>query len=363
MKRILGVYTNFKETKRGFEYSGVDLVRLVLPLKYLESKKYKVDLAFDLFEKYKTTQELVKHYDIIYFSYIHDPQVYIQLKVCALKTGTKIIMDIDDDIWDVDPTHPHYKNDYAPGSENMFNRTAILLDCDHIVTTSSFLKRKVVKHVGKKHEEITVIPNFIDLTMYDYKKIPKVKSNEITIGWMGGSSHFRDITHPDLLNALKKLMNKYPEVRFKTTAYYPQLKALFGYKYKYCLARNSVLRFIEEVWTEMASECQIMIAPLMRNDYSRSKSYVKLLEYGAAQLPVVAQRIDPYQDFCGVIPEEKGVFLADSTEEWYNYLEKLILSESLRKNMGLLLYNEVKKNHTIQENKNNYDRLFDKITK
>lgn len=359
--RILGCHTNFKEGKNGFYYSGVDLVRLVLPLKYLDPKKFEVDMSYDLLEKYGSIRELTKHYDIIILGYIHDPKLYITLRVCALKTNTKLVMDIDDDIWDVDPTHPNYKDDYSPCSENMFNRTAILLDVDKIITTNNFLKRKVIDKVNRKHEDITIIPNYIDLTMFDYKKIKKVKSKNITIGWAGGSSHFKDITHPEFVKGLKMVMDKYPQVRFKTTAYYPQLKALFGYKYQYCLARYSVIKFIDEVWTEM-SQCDIMVAPLNWSDYSRAKSYLKLLEYGAAKKPVVAQSIDPYQEFCGIDPESKGVFLANSAEYWFNYLEKLVVSKELRKEMGNRLYNEVKNNHTIQGNKQKHEEFFKNLT-
>lgn len=365
--RVLGIFTNFKEKKDKdgkitYYHSGVDLVRTLLPLKYLDSKKFEVDLQYDLFSKYKSIKELTEHYDIILFSYIHDPQLYIEIRVCALKSNTKLIMDIDDDIWDVDPTHPNYKDDFQEGSENMFNRSAILLDADKIITTNSFLRYRILDHVRRAHKDITIIPNFIDLTMYDYKKIPKkVKSDEIVIGWMGGSSHFRDINKPEFTKALKLIMDKYPQVRFKTTAYYPQLKALFGFKYRYTLARFSVQRFIDEVWPAMASECDVFCAPLVHTKYSASKSWVKVLEYGAAKKPVILENFGPYKDFGGHSPEDKGVFLADSTQEWFNALEKLVLDEKLRKEMGTRLYNEVKNNHTIQGNKQIYEEYLTKL--
>ncbi len=365
--RVLGIYTNFKEKKDKdgkitYYHSGVDLVRTLLPLKYLDPDKFEVDLQYDLFSKYKSIKELTEHYDVILFSYIHDPQLYIEIRVCALKSNTKLVMDIDDDIWDVDPTHPNYKNDFQEGSENMFNRSAIIADVDKIITTNSFLRYRILDHVRRDHKDITIIPNFVDLTMYDHKKIPKkVKSDEIVIGWMGGSSHFRDINKPEFTKALKMIMDKYPQVRFKTTAYYPQLKALFGFKYRYTLTRFSVQRFIDEVWPAMASECDVFCAPLVHTKYSASKSWVKALEYGAAKKPVILENFGPYKDFGGHNPEDKGVFLADSTQEWFDALEKLILDEKLRKEMGERLYNEVKNNHTIQGNKNIYEEYLTKL--
>jgi len=367
--RVLGIFTNFKEKtgkdgKPVYYHSGVDLARTLLPLKYLDPKKFDVDLQYDLFSKYKSIKELTQHYDVILFSYIHDPQLYIEIRVCALKSGTKLLLDIDDDIWDVDPSHPNYKNDFQEGSENMFNRSAIIADVDKIITTSSFLRYKILDHIRRDHKDIEIIPNFVDLTMYDYKKIPKkVKSDEIVIGWMGGSSHFRDINKPEFTKALKMIMDKYPQVRFKTTAYYPQLKALFGYKYRYTLSRFAVQRFIDEVWPKMSSEVDIWVAPLSYSDYSKSKSYIKLLEYGASKLPVIAERITPYEEFVGMDSESKGISLVNTTDEWFNALEKLILDKKLRKEMGERLYNEVKNNHTIQKNKYRYEEYLTDLLK
>jgi glycosyltransferase involved in cell wall biosynthesis len=87
------------------------------------------------------------------------------------------------------------------------------------------------------------------------------------------------------------------------------------------------------------------------------------LEYGAAKKPVILESFGPYKEFGGMNPEEKGVFLADSTQEWFNALEKLILNEKLRKEMGESLYNEVKKNHTIQGNKELYESYLTDLVK
>lgn len=361
--RILGCHTNFKEKRDGsFIYSGVDLARLVLPLKYLDKDRFEVEFEFDLLRQYKTVEELTKHYDILFFSYIHNPMLYISLRVCSLKSKTKLVVDLDDNIWDVDPSHPFYKGDYAPGSENLFNRTAILLDSDYVTTTNVYLKNKILEHVGRSRDSITIFHNFIDLTMYDHKNIkPKEETNEIVIGWMGGSSHAKDINKLEFIEALKQIMFKYPNVRFKTTGYYPELKALFGFKYQYTLCRSDVNRFISEVWTEMGV-CDIFVAPLSDSPYSKSKSYIKLLEYGATKRPVVAEEIDPYIEFSGLRPKDKGVYLVKTTDQWFNALEKLIVSKDHREDMGGRLYQEVLDNHTIQKNVKKYEDYFTQLT-
>ena len=362
--RICGVQTHYKLKKdtTGKEYlntGGVDLARLINPLKYLDPKKFDVDIVYEVVGpncKFKNTEDLSKHYDILYFSYMDEVKFYLELRVQGLKNKMKIAVDVDDNLWAVDPTHPFYKDDFEKGSEKNFNRSAIILDADSVTTTSDYLKKRIQENT--KVEDITVIPNFVDLELYDYKKIKPKKSDEITIGYIGGSSHFPDMNDPKFVNAMTQILNKYPNVRFKTTFFMPQLKALWGYKYKYALGRADVYRFINELWVEMMSECDFFIAPLSHSSYSSSKSYIKALEYGAGKKAVILERIEPYQEFAGENPEEKGVFLAYSTKEWFNAMEKLVLDEKLRKENGEKLYNEVKKNHTIQGNTKVYEKYF-----
>jgi glycosyltransferase involved in cell wall biosynthesis len=102
---------------------------------------------------------------------------------------------------------------------------------------------------------------------------------------------------------------------------------------------------------KMMSECDIFIAPLSHSNYSRGKSYIKALEYGAGKKPIVLEKIEPYQEFAGDRPEEKGVLLAYSEREWFEKMEKLLLDAKLRKENGEKLYNEVKKNHTTDNPK------------
>jgi glycosyltransferase involved in cell wall biosynthesis len=362
--RILGGLTNFKlkKDRNGKEtciYSGVDYARLVQPLKYLPRDEFQVDIEYDLYHKYKSIEELTKHYDIMLYSYIHNPKLYIELKVCGMRNGMKLVLDLDDDIWDVDPTHPYYKDDYHPGSENMFNRSAIILDTDKVITTNQFLKYKIVENTSRSIKDIDIFPNYIDLTMYDYKKIPVKKHDNFVIGYMGGSSHYPDINKPEFTKAMKIIMDKYPNVRLKTTFYMPQLKALFGYKYQYALGRYDILKFIDELWPKMASECDIFVAPLRWSKYSRSKSYIKYLEYSASKIPCIMEKIDPYNEVLAG-HEERGL-QASSTEDWVKHLSYLIENPDKRKQMGEEGYKYIKENHTIQKNAYKYADYFRKI--
>ena len=153
-------------------------------------------------------------------------------------------------------------------------------------------------------------------------------------------------------------MDKYPQVRFKTCFFIPQLKALFGYKYEYELI-GSGKRFREEGWPKMMGEFGVTVAPLSSSDYSKSKSYVKYLEYSAGKLPSICEEIEPYEEVLKN-HEERGL-LAHSTEDWVKHLEFLINNPNEAKQIGENAYKYIKENHLMKDNVYRYADYFTKI--
>lgn len=358
--RILGIPTHFKlkkdrETGKIINYKGaVDFYRIIQPLMNLPKDKFEVSIKWDFREGFKSVDELTEYYDIIFSSYIDTVQVYVETKMACNRNNCKWIMDLDDNIWNVHANHPLHK-DFVPESPKFQDENAIMKDVGTYTTTNSFLRYKMVENLKTNIKNITVMPNFIDLTMFDYKKVKERDDKNIQIGYMGGSSHFDDINKKEFTDALKIVMDKYPNVTLKTTFYMPHLKAKFGNKYKYCLGRFDVYRYADEVWPDITAS-DILVAPLSWSQYSRAKSYVKYLEYSAAKKPSILEKIDPYNEVLGGHPE-RGL-QATTTEEWVEALSKLIESEKLRKEMGEEAHRYIKENHTIQKNVEIYADYF-----
>jgi O-antigen biosynthesis protein len=357
--KIVGLLTHFKMKKKstGEEYclySGVDYVRLILPLRYLPKDEFETDITYEVTDPVKFTQD----HDIIYSSYIDTDYTYVVVKVNAINNHCVWVMDLDDNIWDVSSNHP-LKSDFTEGSPVLKKETLILKDASNLTCTSSYLRYKMVENLKKDIKDIKVIPNFIDLTDYDYKKIKPIKHEGVQISYMGGSSHYDDVNKPEFIKAMKIIMEKYPDTTFRTSFYMPQLKAHFGYRYKYSLGRYNINSFINEVWPRMAGEADIFVAPLSWNNYSRAKSYIKYLEYSAAKIPCIMESIDPYNE---VLQGSDGRgFLASSTEDWVNRLSYLIENPKTRKEIGENAYKYVKENHTIQKNAYRYAEYFKEV--
>lgn len=104
-------------------------------------------------------------------------------------------------------------------------------------------------------------------------------------------------------------------------------------------------------WTEATeveniSVCQVGIMPLIDSLWERGKCGYKLIQYMACGLPVVASGV-------GVNPEivrhgENG-FVANTSDEWVAALEQLLLSATLRQQMGTVGRQRVERDFCIQQ--------------
>lgn len=123
----------------------------------------------------------------------------------------------------------------------------------------------------------------------------------------------------------------------------PALEAI-GAKRKYVVLRQICETFIsmenmpvEKIKWERENRgdylgtADIGLAPLPQNRFTMGKCSFKVLEYGAAGLPVVASPVGTNSEHV-----EDGVtgFLADSQKQWEEYLIRLIEDAGLRQKMG-----------------------------
>jgi glycosyltransferase involved in cell wall biosynthesis len=76
----------------------------------------------------------------------------------------------------------------------------------------------------------------------------------------------------------------------------------------------------------------IGIAPLAYNEFNKSKSDLKVLEYASLGIPVVASDFGPYADT--VVHGETG-FLVKHSHEWSRYLRMLVEDHQLRETMSV----------------------------
>lgn len=349
--KVLGLETHYRADKQGrMMTSGVDYARVILPISNLPKDRFKVEIRKDPFTKDEPTWEnITRNWDIIFTSYIDSPEGYVGMAMAAEKNGCKIVVDLDDNVWELTKDNPVYER-YHKGSEPLLVLSDILRHAQNVSTTNKELANKMCYFTGREFSRFPqVIPNYIDLTAYDYKKIDKKPKDKITILHAGSSTHWKDLREEGFVSGVKRILDEYPNAEFVTIGnWIPEWTTIAGPRYRQMQGQPNLYDFIDKLWPTMCAETDIVVVPLAYDNATICKSGIKYLEFSAGKVPGVYANIRQYKELLDGHPE-RG-YLAKTGEEWYQAIKKLIDSEQLRRGVGESAYQYVKDNHTIQGN-------------
>jgi len=177
---------------------------------------------------------------------------------------------------------------------------------------------------------IYVIPNYLDKDLWDNPTV-KRGDDKIRIGWAGGNAHADD------LHTISKVIDKIVKeskgkVVFETMGMTKQeLHGVFpmqvtdsecpscGYEGELHHHPGEALQDYPLILA--AKGWDIAVAPVINNAFGNAKSDLKIKEYAAIGVPVVASRVVPYLEAAN---DGAAILFADTFEEWYNSLRLLI---------------------------------------
>lgn len=172
-----------------------------------------------------------------------------------------------------------------------------------------------------KSDKLHYQPTVIDLDRYPLKKeYNKSEDSPVIIAWIGSPST------AFYLNIIKATMER-------LSSKYNIVFRVIGAKLEFesSLVNMEILDWSEKEEANQLLESDIGIMPLLDNYYAKGKCGFKLIQYMAAGLPVVASPVSANME---IITHGKNGYTASSDDEWYCYLEKLIISAELRSKMG-----------------------------
>lgn len=365
---VLGLLSHSSTLEEHKLIHGVDLARIVNPLLYLDPEKFEVSLRMDALKyeplirddnkkNFINWRGVASYYDIIFYSYTVSPQWYVNMAFHAEKFGSTVIMDIDDNIWEV-PARSGAYDAFHPGSPEIQVVEAQIANNKYLVTTKELTKKSISRHTGAPVEKFYVNPNYIDLKMYDASRIERKADDKIRICYFGTNTHFDDIANNrNLVRAIDKLILKYDNLEIFTIGFFlPELKTRWKKHYFSMTGDRDVYGWAKNLWVQIMSMADIAIAPLLVTNFTSCKSNIKYLECAAAKKPTVCQKIDQYES---TITNGVDGYLAETEDEWFEYLDGLIASKELREKVGNAAYKNIVDNHQIQ---NNHKKFEDYLT-
>mgnify|MGYP001577739387 CR=1 FL=1 len=307
--------------------------------------------------------------DLIVTQITSDIQLEMMITEKAKGKGRWVI-DWDDNVFNVSPYNPAYKDhgikevEVTLGGEKKTlwedgrdgfsiksnkERLIIFTEClrnADLVTTPSPILSGMFKKINPN---VKVLRNFLDLNVW--KPLPTQKDDKIRIGWQGGDSHFEDwclISDAlgGILRANKNVILVMMGTHFTgTTKNFPQDQIqveswvpIDAYPYKF-----------------RSLNLDIGIAPLCNNAFNTAKSELKWTEYGALGIPCVMSNVPPYS--LRVMDMDTG-FLCSTDQEWSGTIQRLIDDKELRIKVGQNALEEVRTSYDIDKEIVQYEDTY-----
>lgn len=396
--------------------TGVSYFRSTNPHIALETN-YPNEFSVDIdYEPQIDNDEWLKQYDIIHYHRTlgHYDQMGALLERTK-KLGIVTIMDLDD-YWAPGTHHPAYYLIKQAGIDKMILNNIKI--AENVITTTSLFADEIKKY----NKNVFVLANAVDPTEKQFK--PNLEpSNRVRIGWLGGSSHLKD------LQILKGIVGKLrtdgllDKVQFvlcgfdtrgthteidqntgeqrvrqikPTESVWFEYEKIFTDDYKIVSPeyKDFLMKFIpnsefenisnepyRRVWTRPISTYasnynlfDISLAPIEENIFNKVKSQLKVIEAGFHHKAIIAQDFGPYKidlknaiKYGGGFDLEANGILIDSKKnhkDWYSAIKKLIQNPEVVTTLQENLYNTVKDTYSMEkvteERRELYLELYEK---
>ncbi|MDX1375380.1 MAG: glycosyltransferase family 4 protein [Burkholderiales bacterium] len=218
----------------------------------------------------------------------------------------RLVFDFDDAIF--------VRSSGAPSRLRMRRFARMAARCDHVFAGNAYL----AEHARAFNPRVTVVPTSIEPRKYAVDAARPAQTLDLV--WIGSASTRKYLVR--MLDALERAAARVPQLRLK-------IVADFGLE-------SSRLPIVPVGWSERTeaaalASAHIGIAPLPDNDWTRGKCALKVLQYMAAGLPVVASPVG-----ANLEAVEAGVtgLLADTPDEWVASIVRLAAEPALRAAMG-----------------------------
>jgi len=342
--KVFSAWTDWNRKGAEGIYGGIGWYRIINPIEKLENTTTvgKFDLGG---ERRKEIAEEIGKNDIIYIKYVDNLVAVNHLLTLRDVMRKKLIVDIDDNVFKVHPDNYVY-TELAPGTEPYKTFQYLFREADALVCSTEPLADAMRAY----NPNVYVIPNAIDQTIW---KVPIKKNSgkKVKIGWVNGPTHEQDVQvfYP----VVKEIVKRYPNVEFHHIGWMseifeklPRQEMVFGTQ-----GYKEFPKFLAGLGMD------ILVAPLIDDEFNRGKSNIKFLEAAMCEVPTVCSDVYPYSK---TITHGKDGYLAKSSSEWIKHLSELIESKELRTKIG----KEAKKTaltYDIEKFLPEYVRVFEKV--
>ena len=289
----------------------------------------------------------VRQADVVVMQLAHFPDSLMTFAgIKEMFPGTPVVAEVDDNYISTASYNPAFQA-YEPGRplRDIANKQFQIADA--LIVSTPYLKDVY----AELNDNIHVVPNCIDLKRWDVKARNKPG---IRIGWAGGASHYEDLKLLEPI--IHATLKKHKGVKFVFLHGIPEfLKNIPDVECVYRFERiDKYPRYLA------ANDFDIGLAPLIDNAFNRGKSNLRWLEYSALGIPTVASNVGHFKE---TINHGVDGFLADSKEDFQNYLDHLITNRKERIAVGLRAKERIASDFNVDKWAFHYADILKEIVK
>lgn len=177
----------------------------------------------------------------------------------------------------------------------------------------------LARHARRYHDNVQVLPTGLDLKPYEVK-VPRPNDGGVRLVWIGSRSTLKYLR--EIRPALEELGRRFDHVILRIIC-----NEFFDLE---------CMKVEKRTWSQRTEAadlltCDIGLAPLPEDRFTRGKCGFKILQYYAAGLPVVASPVGVNADYV-----RAGVtgLLAQEPAQWVDRLSTLVQDPALRTAAG-----------------------------
>lgn len=323
--------------------TGSKLWRILPVARYLNSTG-----QFDcqVIESKQLTMQMIPAADLIVLQMVFDRRLIKEIK----KHKVKYIFEMDDLVtWVPDD---HYAKKDVKNWDWKLNVAYAISRADGVTCTNEYLE-KYYHWLRPFKKQTFVLPNFVDREFWMKSHKPN-NSNQIRIGYVGGSSHVKDLEL--IYEPIKRILKEHSNAVLVTmgTGGYSSSDPMTEYNYGEDAfkgipnsQRTHYLGSEMMVYPDRlnALSLDIGLAPLQKNRFTKSKTPIKWMEYALNRTPSICQ----YFLYKDVVKHGVNGFLAETSDDYYYYLKYLVENRKERKTMGERAHWDVLDNHVFEK--------------
>jgi len=317
-------------------------IRLLCPLSH-PALAEKIELTHGTAEAIPDCDLLVVERHVLW-PYERQLDGFVRVLSLCRQRGVPVVYQLDDNLLDLHRDEPW---ETYPGNSLRGVVAFLARQADGMIVSTP----AIAERFARLRSGALVVPNALDERLFGPAPEPYApRSSAVTIGYMGTLTHEADVRM--VLAPLRALLARQAgRVRLELVggATGRRMASLFeGLPFRMRDPGNEdpYPRFVP--WMRRHLRWDVAIAPLVDDAFTRGKSDLKYLDYGALGIPGVFSDVRPYRGT--VRHRETGLLAANEPRAWAVALEEIVSDGALRARLAEAAKAEVHGSRMLKTN-------------